>query len=150
MPEKVVSQINFEIEQIEQLFISYADLLNKINPNLVEVTAIASVLHSFYNGIENIFLSVAKGIDENVPKGEQCHKNLLIQMTQHTLKRESVILDETAQALSEYLAFRHFYRHSYSFFLKWEEMEHLVRSIRKIWIQLKEEFKIFTKKLSNR
>ena len=66
LAEKVISQVKFEIEQIGLLFEAYADLLERVQrrtPDLVEVTAVASVLHSFYNGLENIFLSIAKGID---------------------------------------------------------------------------------------
>lgn len=63
--EKVISQVKFEIGQIDHLFESYADLLEQAQkkaPDLVEITAVASVLHSFYNGLENIFLSIAKGM----------------------------------------------------------------------------------------
>ena len=59
LAEKVISQVEFEIGQIDQLFESYAGLLEQVQkniPDLVEVTAVASVLHSFYNGLENIFL----------------------------------------------------------------------------------------------
>jgi len=68
--DRIISQVKFEIGQIDQLFESYADLLEQAQkkaPDLVEVTAMASVLHSFYNGLENIFLSIAKGIDQDVP-----------------------------------------------------------------------------------
>lgn len=57
--DKVISQVEFEIGQIDQLFESYADLLEqaqKKTPDLVEVTAMASVLHSFYNGTEQFRL----------------------------------------------------------------------------------------------
>ncbi len=63
LDEKVISQIKFETGQIDLLFEAYADLLDRVQkrtPDLVEVTAVASVLHSFYNGLENIFLSIAK------------------------------------------------------------------------------------------
>jgi len=72
--ENVVSQVEFEIGQVDHLFESYADLLEQTQkkaPDLVEITAVASVLHSFYNGLENIFLSIAKGIDRDVPAGAQ-------------------------------------------------------------------------------
>lgn len=45
--------MRFEIEQIDQLITVYADLLERVQqrtPDLVEVAAVASVLHSFYNG----------------------------------------------------------------------------------------------------
>ena len=152
MANNVVSQIEFEMEQIDQLLDSYTDLLirsQKSTPNLVEITAIASVLHSFYNGTENIFLSIAKGFDEHVPNGSQWHRDLLIQMTQKTPKRTQVISEEMAQKLADYLGFRHFYRHSYSFFLEWGEVEKLVIPLQKMWMQLKEELSQFVSSLSS-
>jgi hypothetical protein len=57
LSERVIVEIQFDIEQIEHLFASYATLFERalqIRPNLIETTAIASVLHSFYNGLEHI------------------------------------------------------------------------------------------------
>lgn len=82
MVKKAVEQINFEIGQIERLFEEYADLLKQKEPTLVELTAMASVLHSFYSGLENIFLSAAKGIDKDIPSGEGWHRKLLRQMAE--------------------------------------------------------------------
>lgn len=152
MAEEVISQVKFEIEQIDQLFQFYADLLaqaRKGQPNLVEVTALASVLHSFYNGLENIFLSIAKGIDANVPEGAQWHRDLLNQMTTSTPNRESVLTEEMARRLSDYLGFRHFYRHTYSFFLDWEEMEKLVTPLEEVWGQTRGELWAFLNSLSS-
>lgn len=146
MAEEVTSQVKFEIGQIDQLFQFYADLLEqarKGEPNLVEVTALASVLHSFYNGLENIFLSVAKGLDANVPEGPQWHRDLLNQMTASTASRQPVLTDELAQRLSDYLGFRHFYRHTYSFILDWGEMEKLVAPLTEVWGQAKRELQSF-------
>jgi len=78
--EKLVSQVKFEIGQIDHLLEVYVDLLGRAQhktPDLVETAAIASILHSFYNGLENIFLAIAKGIDGDVPKGNRWHRNLL-------------------------------------------------------------------------
>lgn len=58
--DKMKSAVLFEIRQIDQLFKAYNQLLEKCQegqPNLIELTALASVLHSFYNGVENIFIS---------------------------------------------------------------------------------------------
>jgi hypothetical protein len=144
--EKVASQLKFEIDQIDRLSSTYADLVEKVRnstPDLVEVTALASVLHSFYNGLENIFLSVAKGIDQEVPTGAQWHRDLLNQMAQATSHRGPVLALETTHHLANYLAFRHFYRHSYSFFLSWQEMEKLVIELAEVWSQTKQELEQF-------
>jgi len=149
--EKVVSQAKFEIGQVEHLFESYADLLERTRkkaPDLVEITAVASVLHSFYNGLENIFLSIAKGIDRDVPAEAQWHRNLLTRMTETTLSRGPVLAVDTAHRLADYLAFRHFYRHSYSFFLEWDELEKLVTPLAGIWEQTKDELQQFLDSLN--
>jgi hypothetical protein len=150
--EEVSSQVRFEIGQIDQLFESYADLLKRVQkttPDLVEVTAVASVLHSFYNGLENIFLSIAKGIDADVPTGSQWHRDLLTRMTDATANRGPVLMADMAQRLSGYLGFRHFYRHSYSFFLDWAEVENLVTPLAEVWDQAKYELQLFLGSLSS-
>src|SRR5437868_4736954 len=113
---------------IERLFASYEDLLERAapasttEPTLLEVTALASILHSFYNGLENIFLLIAKRVDQQTLAGERWHQTLLEQMAVATEKRAAPLKVETVESLKDYLAFRHFYRHSYSFFLDWQRL----------------------------
>lgn len=152
LAEKVISQIKFEIGQVDQLFESYADLLKRARretPDLVEATAVASVLHSFYNGLENIFLSIAKGIDADVPSGAQWHRDVLTQMTESATSRGPVLTVEMAHRLADYLGFRHFYRHSYSFYLEWEEVEKLVTPLAEVWEQAKGELQAFLDSLGS-
>lgn len=146
MHEKVVSQIVFEIEQIDILLDSYSELLRRArqnSPDLVEVTALASIIHSFYNGLENIFLNIAKKIDGGVPDTQRWHRDLLTQMSNPTQNREPIISAKVADRLADYLGFRHFYRHSYSFFLDWEELEKLVMPLEEVWTEVKTELEIF-------
>lgn len=150
MTKRVISQIEFEMDQIEQLLEAYADLLARTKenkPGLIEVTALASVLHSFYTGLENIFLSIAKGIEASLPTGSQWHRDLLTQMAEPMPSREPVFTPETVSLLAEYLGFRHFYRHSYSFFLDWDEMEKLVLPLSPVWARVKAELQLFLRKL---
>ena len=152
LDENVISQIRFEVEQIDLLLESYSGLIDRAKtstPDLVEVTAMASVLHSFYNGLENIFLSIAKGIDVEVPAGSQWHRNLLNRMAESTAKRSPVLTIELVRRLGDYLAFRHFYRHSYSFFLEWDEMGKLVIPLEEIWDQTRVELQRFLANLSS-
>ena len=154
MLEKVFSQIEFEIKQIDHLFEIYANLLQQAqqnsSPDLVEVIAVASVLHSFYNGLENIFLTIAKRIDHNVPDSAQWHRDLLTRMAEATLTRKAVLTAETTRQLAKYLGFRHFYRHSYSFFLEWDELEGLALPLLSIWEQTKNELQLFLDDLKER
>jgi hypothetical protein len=54
-----------------------------------------------------------------------------------------------AQKLADYLGFRHFYRHSYSFFLEWDKLQGLVTSLSEAWAQVKEELYRFLESLSS-
>ena len=146
MLEKVVSEVTFEIGQIDLLLETYADLLERARTgtlDLVEVAAAASVLHSFYNGLESIFLSIAKGIDADVPTGTQWHRDLLARMAGATLTRRPVLTDDLVRRLGDYLGFRHFYRHSYSFLLEWDKLEKLVTPLAETWEQAKGELVSF-------
>lgn len=143
--DKVIEAIEVEIEEVESLFELYKEELFDLErpPNLVELTALASVLHSFYNGIENILLNIAKKIDKNSPSDSDWHKSLLLQMTKENKSRKPVISIKMKDELKKYLTFRHFFRHSYSFHLEWEELEKLVKPIHQVWERFKSEILLF-------
>jgi hypothetical protein len=63
--------------------------------------------------------------------------------------RSIVISEKTKDELSEYLAFRHFYRHSYSTRLKWEELKKLVLPIQENWEKIRSEIFSFIRKLES-
>lgn len=151
MHSKVVAQIQFEIEQIDQLFVAYEALFQRAQqpaaPNLVEITALASVLHSFYTGLENIFTSIAKGIDGNVPGGPQSHRDLLLRIGQSNEHRSAVLTEQAIAQLNSYLGFRHFYRHTYSFYLDWADLKELVDPMLHVWLQIKAELSLFMRSL---
>ena len=138
---RIKKEIKFELNELESLFSLYKDELINLErePNLVELTAMASVLHSFYSGVEKILLVVAKKIDKNVPYDINWHKSLLFQMANENEKRKAVISDEMKDILLKYLAFRHFYRHSYSSRLQWDKIESPFKKIRKTWEQFESE-----------
>lgn len=150
--KKVIEEIEFEIKRIEKLFVDYKFLLKKVRnqkPSFIELGSLAMLLHSFYNGLENIFNRIARKIDENMPKGEEWHKELLEQMTRQTKKRELIVLsNDTYEDLKEYLGFRHFSRHAYAFDLNWKLMKDLVLRIDEIKKRVIGEIKLFIDKLN--
>jgi len=140
----------FELDQIQTLIDSYDELIQKATkevPNLIELTALAAVLHSFYNGIENIFQIILKKIDRQTINNSKWHKELLLAMSKQNAQRNAVISIETMLLLSQYLSFRHFYRHSYSFYLNWDDMKPLINSLNEIWNDFLIEAKEFLTQL---
>lgn len=150
LPERIKEDIEFEISEIDHLFQLYKDELFYIPdaPNKVELIAIAGILHSFYNGIEKILLIIAKKIDKNVPFDLNWHKTLLVQIAAKNTNRDAVFSEEIMNELLKYLGFRHFFRHSYSFHLKWERIEDLISPLGDFWPKLKAEILSFCERTS--
>jgi hypothetical protein len=84
------------------------------------------MLHSFYNGIENIFKRTVLELGDPMPDGESWHKDLLDGMTQATGNRKPVLSGGLRTRLKEYMEFRHLFRHAYTFDLRWDRMRTLV------------------------
>ena len=140
MDKIIKEQIKFKLNDIDRLFSEYELIFEKIKveePDLFDMTILGSVLHSFYNGLENIFEIIAKNIDNNVPSGNKSHQELLHQMASENGFRHEIISEDLYLKLREYATFRHFYRHAYSFQLNWEKMKPLVESISSVWKETK-------------
>lgn len=140
MDNLIKEQIRFKINDIDKLFSEYDLIFKKIEmktPDLFDITILGSVLHSFYNGLENIFEIIAKNIDGIVPNGNKSHQELLHQMASENSKRNEILNEELYLKLREYATFRHFYRHAYSFQLNWEKMNPLIDNLQTVWNELK-------------
>jgi hypothetical protein len=86
----------------------------------------AAMLHAFYSGVENIFKRIAVEHDGAPPDGASWHRALLDAMAQPGSNRPQVISENLRGALRGYLDFRHVFRQSYTFQLRWERMAGLV------------------------
>ena len=146
MDETVRVKIEHEISRIEKLLIDVKPLLDQCklkDPDIIEITATAQVLHSFYNGIESIIILFIKYINDNLPSNIEWHKTLFQMAFGNNFKNIQIFRDDLKIKLEEYLLFRHFIRHSYSSELKWNQMKTLVNDINDIWEIIKEDFQIF-------
>ncbi|MGC8977484.1 MAG: hypothetical protein ACP5OB_07700 [Candidatus Ratteibacteria bacterium] len=142
----LVDDIRIEIENLERLNKEMNDLLEKIGekPDFVQIRAGASIVHDFYSGVEKIFERIAISIDKNLPKGEDWHKELLLQMAKPLEKiRDAVITEDLSEKLKEYLRFRHLFRHIYGFELKWERFKELCIRLEDTLKELKVEIEKF-------
>lgn len=150
MIDKIKIKIKFEIDQIDKL-LKDSYLLFKKNkskkPDFIEISAIAAVLHSFYNGIENIFIIISKNIDGKIPKDKNWHKSLIENLSKSNIKRNIIINENIKKILIEYMEFRHFFRHSYTFHLDWDKMKNLVNNINDFWNNLKIQINNFLIKI---
>jgi hypothetical protein len=140
------TKIIFEISQIDKLLDSSNPLLQLCRlkvPDFIEMSASAMVLHSFYNGIETILVLICKEYDNELPSGIKWHTELFENAFLENKNRKQIFRSEINKILAEYLKFRHFVRHSYSFSLKWEKMENLILLLDDNWKKIKDDINTF-------
>jgi len=144
--DKLRKQSAVEQEQLHQLLRTYRPILEKCGaspPTEIELSGLAALLNSFYNGVENIFKRVCAELGDPLAEGEAWHKELLDGMAEATAHRKAVISARLRSRLKEYLEFRHFFRHAYIFTLRWDRMKGLVLGCEETLRQLESELDSF-------
>lgn len=153
MWHRLKKQLATERLQLNRLLETHHAILAKCRtaePTVDEVPALASILHSFYTGIENAFKRIAVEMDGGVPSGEFWHSELLERMSSRASQRPAVISESLRLALERYLDFRHVFRHAYSFELKWSRMAPLVLELETNLNRFEEELDRFLRAMEFR
>jgi hypothetical protein len=143
-------EIEIQLAELRHLIETYDKLLGNeyiSDPGDVVTIALAAILHSFYTGIEGIFIRIAKRIDESLPKSADYHARMLEMMVKPGKRRPQVISESLSRKLKQYMDFRHMFRHSYANFLVWDRMEPLVHECKNTFYQFETELTDFLKKI---
>ena len=140
MDESTKAKIILEISKIDTLISKSSILLEKckvIAPDFLELNAIGSILHSYYNGLENIFKLIHKATGGESLTSTMWHSNLFYSMFEKTETRPAVLPEDLRVPLKEYLGFRHVFRHSYGYELDWERLNPLFSGVSENWQSVK-------------
>lgn len=118
---------NAEFENIDSVLSELALVVKpkKQKYSVAELAAAATFIHNCYNGIENILKRILVYSDVDTRKTATWHKDLL-----KTSLDKNIISEKIYSDLSNYLSFRHFFVHAYSFTLRWEELKPLANSLK--------------------
>ena len=124
---KTREKIEAELENIERVLADLPDQERLEKLSTLELAGVAALLHNFYNGIENVFkqLVISKGL--NIPQGPSWHVELI-----EMCVKNKIISRATSDALKEYLSFRHFFSHAYSFDVDEERIAPLLEKIKDV------------------
>jgi uncharacterized protein YutE (UPF0331/DUF86 family) len=145
--ELLKADITEELEKLRRLEEEFAGAQNllQLPPEKVPFYhrgAVGYLLHSFYNGCENIFRSIARFFENDVYP-QTWHRDLLKRMKLEIPGyRPRVIDEELFRLLDNFRGFRHKFRHSYSFDLDWERE-------RQVALKLPKALKLFTEQIRN-
>lgn len=146
MSASLREQVRFQVEQLKRLLDLYQPLLSrgaKSDLEAIEAASVGAMLHSFYNGAENIFKSIARQVDGGLPGGEFWHTELLDAMAQPRPHRPAVISAGLCEQLKDYLQFRHVFRSAYVFVLRWDKMAPLATEAESVLKRLESELHTF-------
>ena len=119
--------IEAELENIQKAIAKLPSSQSLPNLSDLELAGVAALIHSFYNGIENILKQAVQGKGHKLPQGQTWHRDL-IQMA----LAEGIICAPTAESLKQYLAFRHFFSHAYAFEVYAERIVPLVDGVNEV------------------
>lgn len=114
------------------------------------VDAAALNLHSFYAGLERVFVSIAARLDRSVPTGEIWHVELLRQMAAEVQGvRPPVISVSLLDRLDRYRGFRHVVRNVYAYRLDPRQIAPLVEDLTNVQSQLRAELLAFAERVES-
>jgi hypothetical protein len=115
-----------EFENIDAVMVYLYSVVKpkKNGYSVIELAAMATFLHNFYNGVENVLKRVLSISQIEMKDAPTWHKELLKKSVDLGIINLSLF-----ESLSNYLSFRHFFVHSYSFTLRWEELKPLVNGL---------------------
>lgn len=118
--ETVLSELHFVIRP------------GKADYSVAELAAMATFVHNCYNGVENILKRVLLSQQTAIKDSPTWHKELL-----KTSFDKGIVSEELYEILSNYLSFRHFFIHAYSFNVRWEELRPLVEKLENTIMEFK-------------
>lgn len=123
-----------EFENIEQALNEMPAYTQLPNLSILELAGVATLIHNFYNGIENVLKQIFIARNIPLPAGDAWHKDLL----NNAVENEIISL-KAKEMLKEYLAFRHFFSHAYALDLYPQRIEPLVEKCEAIYLLFKDE-----------
>ncbi|MGM0539978.1 MAG: antitoxin [Thermodesulfobacteriota bacterium] len=147
------ADINEELSKMHKVVEEFQPFVSKLDMSSEQVSSydtmvIGYLLHSFYNGCENIFQSIARFFENEVEPGAW-HRDLLRRMKLEVPEyRPRVISHELYLLLDDFRGFRHRFRHSYSFELDWEREKVVAKKLEPTFALLQDQISLFLAQLS--
>ena len=139
---RLAAEIRHELDSLDQIRDQ-----NSAAPRddaIFTLRARGSILHDFYNGIERVFVRIAEELNGGVPQGDQWHRQLVTDMSIAIPGVRPAMIDAAlADALGEFLRFRHVFRNVYGFVLDPERMRPLEERLPVVLATFRTQIQVF-------
>lgn len=129
-------KIEAEFENIQRVLSELPPSHKCPNLSILELAGVAALLHSFYNGLENILKQILLSKGSDLPTGQSWHRDLI-----DLAISQKLISEKVAEDVKQYLAFRHFFSHAYALDLYATQIEPLVQNASEIFNQFQADVK---------
>ena len=126
-PEDVKNDVRFLLEELDRELKEVDSLFSLAalgEFDRIQTMAASVVLHSIYNGIETIFIKLYQFEKGRLTTESNWHRKLLDLVAGTAPESIHIISEESLDKLSDFLAFRHMFRHNYG----WKLDPDLVKS----------------------
>jgi uncharacterized protein YutE (UPF0331/DUF86 family) len=136
----LAERVEAELENLDALFSKFPAGLEKERYSVLEIAGLATLLHNFYNGVENILKQAVRHLNLELPTGPAWHRDLLEKAAE-----KNILSEATAKDLRRYLAFRNFFVHGYAFELQIEKLNPLLQMAAGVYQAFSREIRDFCK-----
>jgi len=125
-------RIDAELENLEFGILLLPPVAELPYLSVLEQAGISGVLHSFYNGIENIVKQMITDRGIPLPNGPSWYRDVLALAGEQQFFPNDVIDD-----LKQYMAFRHYFAHAYVLDIDPQRLEPLVGKLPEVFHAVK-------------
>lgn len=145
----IETDINRQIEIIEQVYEKIQQRSREYNTNVERMESLAYQLHNLYCAFEDLMELVADEFENRIEERRNWHVRLLRRMTEHIPEiRPALFSVETLPLLDELRGFRHWFRHAYSYEIDPEKLEIVLRKATELRKKYKADVESFLQKLA--
>ena len=123
------AELDAQIKEIEKIFAEIEERKKGVNRSKAKLESLAYKLHNLYCAFEDLFKVIARHFENHVEDIARFHKELLKRMSIRIEGVRPALLSEDAfKVLDELRAFRHYFRHAYSYELRHEKLKPVIEA----------------------
>ena len=142
------AEFDDQLNEIGKVIEKIEDRREGISKDVRLAESLAYQFHNLYCAIEDLFKVVARFFENHIVNTSGYHIELLNRMTLRIEGvRPALMSKETAKLVNEFRAFRHLFRHAYSYDIDVDKMQLLIAKLKKFKGKYQQDVLEFTKEI---